>query len=248
MSSSCFKNVWNGYRLSLRFGSFFGAMMVSVAQAAGPGGGPDWFDPNTGRGFRKNIPDFYQHQYLCDNARQNWEVGKNETGGGWCRPTALANCLFSFKVTGYNGLLHNSPDINDPNKWLENACKAIEDLEKVTIAGYQKYLDDRGHGEKACPGPGGGLKFTQYVISPTTGKIYYKSSDGSWKEKAGPAFDLYKKELLDGQDVLIRFAPGTNNAGASGRWWGNFHYVTGAGVDCGNAPGGQTEDLFCRPR
>jgi hypothetical protein len=249
MTSSCFKNVRNAYGLSLLPGLFFGALMVSVVQAAGPGGGPDWADPNTGRGFRPNLPDFYQHQYLCDNSRPNWEVRKTGGGGGWCAATALANCLYSFKVNGYNGLLHNSPNINDPNKWLDDACKAIEDMEKMRAGCFelQKYLEDRGHGEKGCPGPGGGLKYTWYRVDGATGKLKYKSSDGTDKEKAGPPFKFYKDELKDGQDVLLFLTPGGNTATKPVRWWNNYHLVTGAGFDCGNTPGAKPKIYFSDP-
>ncbi|MCA9244095.1 MAG: hypothetical protein KDA32_09085 [Phycisphaerales bacterium] len=211
-----------------------------------PAGTPNWFDFFSMRGFRKDLPDFYQHQYWCVVA--GWEAA-----GGWCAPTAFANCLYSFKVNGYPNLLMTAPDIDDPNQWLLNSCLAILELRTPVFninpaMAIQKYLDDKGYGERACPDPngrGGGLKYTQYTVNQTNGNVTYVNAAGREMRRRGNAFSIYKKELLDGQDVLIRLAADTRRVGLAATdfeclWWrgpnfdgGNYHFVTGAGVDCG---------------
>jgi len=216
---------------------------------------PDWWDAGNMRGFRKNIPDFYQHQYWGDIAL--WEKD-----GGWCRPTALLNCLYSWKVQGYNGLLDD--DITKKNDWLLQSCIEIAGL--LPVHGEQKVNDmlkDRGHGSDK--GPGVGLVFNQYTVDQTTGMVTYKSSEKDpitgrsvEKNRMVSAFDAYKNELKDGQDVMIRWSAEKRQVGGMdlmydpALWWtfsgqdsmgrpeykggsyadGNYHYVTGVGVDC----------------
>jgi hypothetical protein len=195
---------------------------------------PPWFDPERKRGFRPSVPDFYQHQYWWTNSETMMLDSDWENGGGWCRPTALIDCLYSWKVNGYGGLLTN--DITMDNQWRLAACAEITKLANQMFTdglSLQEILKRRGHGHDAGAGQGKGLDVTQYCVDPTTGKVSYKSSDGLFKEATGSAFDIYKRELLDGQDVIITFRRGTNADPAL--WWDNsYHCVTGAGVDCDN--------------
>ncbi len=230
-------------------------VQIQVKAPAPPPGTPDWFDFVNGRGFRKDLPDFYQHQYWCE-PNLAWEAG-----GGWCAPTAFANCMYSFKVNGYPNLLMNAPDIDDPNEWLVQSCLAILEL-RPAIGNIQGYLNGKGYGERECPDPngrGGGLKYTQYVVDQTNGNVTYTNAAGDVLRRRGNAFSIYKKELKDGQDVLLRFAADPRRPGLAADdfdclWWsgpnfdgGNYHFVTGAGVDCGTDANPKMTVYFADP-
>lgn len=199
---------------------------------------PAWFDNATQSGVAPNIPDFYQHQYLPGNAGgvAGWEVG-----GGWCRPTAMVDGLYQLKVGGYNNLL---PDpITNNNTWQQAACTSIAALRNVQGQGVNQFLTSAGYGQNRGVGPGKGLVFSQYYVNQTSGAVTYVSASGRRQAIPGTAFDLYSKALLQGQDVMVRIAD-TQNYGANRiplHWWagpniygGNYHYLTGAGIDIPN--------------
>jgi hypothetical protein len=180
-------------------------------------------------GYRENVADFYQHQYLGTDPA--WEMYTDPNGvmkiGGWCRETAIANSLYSFVAQGFTGLL---PDkVMDKNDWQQAICDGIKEINAAMLnpaKGIQGYLADKGYGADSLVG----FKFTQYVVIGS-GETGYKSSDGSIK-LAGDFFDVYQRELLAGQDVMVVLGRGTNTD--ADRWWSNYHYVTGVGFDAKN--------------
>ena len=201
---------------------------------------PPWFDPATMAGYKTDVPDFYQHQFLPGNPGgvAGWEVG-----GGWCRPTALVDALYTFAVNGYPNLL---PDgINQLNNWQNASGTSIAGLRNVQGQGVNMFLAARGYGFAQGPGVGKGLVFNQYYINQTSGAVTYVSASGARRNVPGTAFDLISQALLRNQDVMVRLGD-TQPFGAArprfpNHWWagpniygGNYHYVDAAGVDMAN--------------
>jgi hypothetical protein len=230
------------------------ATALAVQTAAVRAADPDWWDATAMRGFRKNVPDFYQHQY--NDTDPMWQPN-----GGWCREVALVDCLYTWKAQGYNGLLDDK--ITMKNDWLQQSCEEIKKVVGVEgVTGVNQLLKDRGHGQDEAVGTG--LVFNQYAVDQTTGKVTYMSSEKDdmgksvVKTRMVSAFDAYKQELKDGQDVMLRWSAERRMVDGMplmydpALWWtysgkdpmgdpqykggsyaqGNYHYVTAAGVDC----------------
>src|SRR5437763_9848434 len=91
----------NGRRsLALLLTALGGGAFASGARAAAVL--PPWYDAVNQTGYKTSVPDFYQHQYLAGNPGG---VAGWEAFGGWCRPTALTDALYTFAANGYPNLL-----------------------------------------------------------------------------------------------------------------------------------------------
>ena len=222
---------------------------ASIASAAVPA----WFDAAAGKGIKPDLPDLYQHEFLTGlpavapiPKKAGWEVG-----GGWCRPTAMADGLYSLQQAGYAGLLPAGS--NAAVTWLDKTGDGISNLRFFQGSGIQQYLTNTGHGLNKGVGPGKGLVFNQFYVNPANGAVSYVSATNGLtplKVQTGPntfraetAFELYKAAMFQDQDVMVRIGD-VQNYGAGKiplHWWsgpqplgGNYHYLNGAGIDTAN--------------
>jgi hypothetical protein len=228
-----------------------GSLSLSIAAVAAATGTasrvhaaalPPWYDAVNQTGYKTDVPDFYQHEFLAGNPGGvvGWEAF-----GGWCRPTALTDALYTFAANGYPNLL--PAGFNTAAGWLNASGNAIAALQNVQGQGINAFLGAAGYGWAKGPGVGKGLVFNQYTVS-ATGALTYISSTGARRAYPGTAFDLIQKKMLTNQDVMIRLGD-TNphpNAGDPTpkfplHWWsgpnifgGNYHYVDAAGFDAVN--------------
>jgi hypothetical protein len=216
---------------------------------------PAWFDAVAGTGIKPDLPDLYQHEFLTGlpaipgtNAatKAGWEVG-----GGWCRPTAMVDGLYSLQADGYANLLPAGADV--AATWLDKTGDAIKSLRNVQGTGINSYLASKGHGVAAGVGPGKGLVLNQFYVNPVNGVVSYVSAYNRLMPltvKSGPntvrpetAMEVYQAALFQDQDVMVRIGD-VQNYGAGKyplHWWsgpqplgGNYHYLNGAGIDTKN--------------
>jgi len=213
-------------------------IMPSITRGAAA---PVWFDPATMSGYKTDVADFYQHQFLAGNPGG---VSGWEGLGGWCRPTALVDALYTYAVNGYPNLL--PVGINQLNNWQNASGTAIAALRNVQGQGVNAFLASSGYGFAKGPGIGKGLVFNQFYVNQTSGAVTYVSASGARQNVPGTAFDLISRALLRNEDVMVRlgdtqpFNPPARTRFPN-HWWagpnlygGNFHYVDAAGVDVAN--------------
>jgi PEP-CTERM motif len=223
---------------------------ATISSAALPG----WYDAVAGKGIKPDLPDLYQHEFLTGlpavapiPKKAGWEVG-----GGWCRPTAMVDGLYSLQAAGYGGLLPAGSDA--AATWLDKTGDAIKNLRNVQGTGIQGYLASTNHGVNQGVGPGKGLVFNQFYVNPINGVVSYVSAYNRLMPltvKNGPntvrpetAFEVYQAAMFQDQDVMVRIGD-VQNYGPGGKiplhWWagpqplgGNYHYLNGAGIDTTN--------------
>jgi hypothetical protein len=226
----------------LSFSMAAGAAAPMIASRANAAALPPWYDAANQTGYKTDVPDFYQHEFLAGNPGG---VAGWEQFGGWCRPTALTDALYTFAANGYPNLL--PAGFNNAAGWLNASGTAIAALQNVQGQGINAFLGAAGYGFAKGPGVGKGLVFNQYIVS-STGALTYISSTGARRAYPGTAFDLIQNKLLVNQDVMIRLAdtnahPNINDPTPKFplHWWsgpnvfgGNYHYVDAAGFDAVN--------------
>lgn len=202
---------------------------------------PAWYHRTNRAGFQYNVPDFYQHQWVCAD-QPNWE-----RGGGWCRQHAFLDTMWSWSNYGRPTLVNVG--MRQANTWQPIYGFTIYSM--TTPAGNPRSFTDwiRTQGYLAGVGPGRGLLLAQFDVDQATGNVSYVSAAGVVTPMpAYSAFGLYAALLLDEQAVILRFAADTDRelpppAGEgitfdTRLWWrgrnvdgGDYHNVTGAGVD-----------------
>jgi hypothetical protein len=229
---------------------FVSVAVSAISSAALPG----WYDAVVGKGIKPDLPDLYQHEFLTGlpavapiPKKPGWEVG-----GGWCRPTAMVDGLYSLQEAGYAGLLPAGSNV--AATWLDKTGDGISNLRNVQGTGIQGYLANKGHGLNAGVGPGKGLVLNQFYVNPFNGVTSYVSATGGLRPltvKNGPntvrpetAFEVYQAAMFQDQDVMVRIGDVQNYAPANRlplHWWagpqplgGNYHYLNGAGIDTTN--------------
>ena len=194
---------------------------------------PVWYNSTTQFGVKPNIPDFYQSQFAGadpdpDPLKPGYTGGNWwQKTGGWCGPTAFVDCMYYWGKNGYAGLYPTGGQ-----DWLQNMRYAIEDAAidmKYNTAnrdyngGLEKYIKDLNYGPEQPYGKN--LVHTRYQYDEGTKKVQVNVG-GVWKDTAyASMFDLYKKQLLDCQDVFMTLLSPDGKL---------QHEVTGAGLDGAN--------------
>jgi hypothetical protein len=172
-----------------------------------------------------------------------------EDQGGWCGTTAWINSFYYWDRNGYPGLFdHSSLGTNHQGRtWLERFVYANEDLairagggSSAGCASFPRsganlaplgvipdYLSAYGHGTNS-------LVYSEYFWDTTANQVKQRTPTGDVAASFTNMFDLYYTELLRSEDVVVVMQ------GLSTNWWwgqgtnltlGNFHVVTGAGVE-----------------
>jgi len=177
------------------------------------------------------------------NTEPNWW----ENRGGWCCVSAYVNSFYYMeKNFGYDGFFTRTGGEN--RTWQEQMIYATEDFANTlielgteSIAQHIRRLERESRMKIASKGgkPPKPLSYKEYFRG-ALGDILVVEDDGTGT--FGPPdfissglrslFDVYRAELLRGEDVVLRLQFPT--VGGSGDpWWhqfGTFHAVTGAGV------------------
>jgi hypothetical protein len=178
-----------------------------------------------------NVPDFYQHQFwekLPAGGRPGWEAA-----GGWCRPTAITDALYPWKVQApYSGLFND--DITKTGKWLSASGDAIQ---AVNAFGWNinGYLQSKNLGPAAAAAGKPSLTAMWFGVVGTTGQVVVNLAGGRTevvsKDRVPYSATTLYQVLQDHGRTSVLVLNQTPASRGNGLWWSNYHAVAGAGYD-----------------
>ncbi len=236
--------MWQAIRVNVRTGSRCAAVLaLAIPVWAAP---PAWFDNGAAkRGFMPGVADFYQHQYYVADPADTWESSRPFAAilpnwarvGGYCEFTAVTDSLAVWQARGYTGAVQAGTLTPTAATWQAASKATILDVRSVNgTTGMSDYLKNKYTADQAGPKlwPTK-LKYDQFTIDNTSGQV--TTAAGTVLKNSGAAissFEVYRRMLLNESTPLLYLTRNSTSTYDNALWWGNFHYVAGAGIDVAN--------------